>query len=125
MIEEYPTEGAQASELAQQIWLILAAHAVMKNTLYYENLADLMGRPGQWHILGNYLKIIENYCRKNGLPPLTCIIVRKDTGRPGNGSDIDCRVFDYKWFRLKSPEVKELETVRQEIKNRIPDELNP
>ena len=56
------------------------------------------------------------YCQQNGLPPLTVIVVNKDTGLPGDGLDVPTseqnaareKVFQYKWFDIIPPDAEEL-----------------
>ncbi len=69
---------------AMQVWHVLIAAADSRRTLTYEQLGEIVGMGGAGvfaHILG----LIMNYCRKNKLPPLTCLVVKKRTGIPGTG----------------------------------------
>jgi hypothetical protein len=64
--------------------------------------------------LGEPLFHIKHWCEVNGLPPLTVIVVNKETGKPGSGIsliDIDIareEVFNYAWYRLVPPTIEEL-----------------
>jgi len=53
---------------------------------------------------------IMYYCQQNGLPPLTALVVKKETGLPGRGlttrKDLDAgreEVFRYEWFKVVPP----------------------
>lgn len=77
---------------AQQIWLILVAH-IMSTTgplrnrlLTYGELAERMGLDRRAGIgLGPALGIIGEYCKLNGLPCMSTLVVSEATGVPGDG----------------------------------------
>ena len=56
------------------------------------------------------------YCAQNDLPPLTVLVVRKDTGQPGKGltasedpeSDRE-RAFAWDWSAMEPPEAEDFE----------------
>ncbi len=54
--------------------------------------SDLPG--GRGHI-GSYLYRIADYEEEHGRPPLTALVVRKQTGRPGEGFAIAAREVGY------------------------------
>jgi len=94
---------------AIQIWQILVGLAYNRQTLTYEKLSRLLGfkRPGT---MGQFLDPIMKYCKLNGLPPLTVLIVEKYLGVPGKGlitvKDADSereQVYDYDWFNVYPP----------------------
>lgn len=90
--------------------------ALRKETISYSELGIALGRsetsvPGRgW---GKHLKNLEEWCDRNGLPPLTLLVVRKGDTRPGADgtfkgrrygemSDeeiaaLQTKVFDYPW----------------------------
>jgi hypothetical protein len=70
-------------ERAMQTWPILLGAAHNRQTLTYTIVADLIGMgPGT---LAQVLDVIMRYCTRHGLPPLTSLVVNKDTGQPGTG----------------------------------------
>ena len=74
-------------ERASQIWAVLAWAAKNRQTLTYRHLAKLIGVPTV--ALGQFLDPIYVYCKKKNLPPLTVIVVQKDSGLPGPGFSIN------------------------------------
>ncbi len=73
----------KAEERAAQVWSVLALAATSRQILTYDILSKLTGvaRQGFAHILDH----IQKYCIKNDLPPLTILVVYRDTGLPGQG----------------------------------------
>ena len=116
---------------AQQIWIILGAHAVLrgkvrqngfrKGLLGYGDLAELMGKSRRAGItLTRQLGIVGHYCLEHDLPPLNAIVVNQDTGEPG--ADVilspdssvkqdQKRVLNYPWFKVRPPSVKSLKDI--------------
>ncbi len=100
---------------AVQIWQILVAKASNRQTLTYGELAELLEFGGAG-VLNHPLGHIMRYCQQNGLPPLTVIVVNKDTGLPGGGLDVPPseqnvareKVFQYPWFDIIPPDAEEL-----------------
>ena len=105
---------------ALQIWSLLVCAARERRTYRYGGIADVLGIGGAG-VIGQMLGPIMYYCQDNGLPPLTVLVVNKDTGLPGEGlttleevnKDRE-KVFDHDWFSFPPPQVEELEdaTVR-------------
>ncbi len=100
-------------ERAHQIWPVLAWAAHNRQVLTYEILGKLIGVPQVG--LGQLLEPIQSYCIQRELPPLTSLVVGKDTGIPGVGfirkEDIpvtQARVFAYDWVGHRCPKVSEL-----------------
>jgi hypothetical protein len=92
------------SERAVQIWQILISAAHNRQILTYKLVGKHtgMGAGTQAQTLG----MIMRYCDRKGLPPLTSLVVKQSTGRPGTGLttvvDLDNdreRVFAHNWFR--------------------------
>ena len=116
---------------AQQIWLILSAHAVLrgeerlnglpKGLLSYSDLAELMGRGRTGRrFLGRQLGIVGHYCLSRNLPPLNVIVITEKEEQPGlrvvwaPGSSVkrdQRRVLKYPWFELRPPTIKALKDV--------------
>lgn len=72
-------------EQAHIIWVILTGIVLSgRKTITYGELAELMGYGKQaGRTLAGALGLVSIYCLYNGLPPLSVIVVRKDTEEPG------------------------------------------
>lgn len=68
---------------AMQIWSVLAWAATNRQSMTYVMLSGLTGVPAPG--LGQLLEPIQSYCLVHGLPPLTILVVQKDSGMPGSG----------------------------------------
>jgi len=93
-------------ERAIQIYQVLIGAAHNRQVLNYEIVAKLVGVP-RWG-LAPHLGHLMNYCQHNDLPPLTALVVKRPSGRPGKGlttvrdPDHDReRVFAHDWYRMK------------------------
>jgi len=58
--------------------------------------------------LGRVLEPIQAYCKRNKLPPLTILVVKEQTGFPGDGfteaaEGGKARVFVFDWFKRPAP----------------------
>ena len=106
---------------ALQIWSLLVCAARERRTYRYSDIADVLGLGGAG-VVGNMLGPIMYYCQDKGLPPLTVLVVAKDTGVPGEGlktleevnKDRE-NVFDHDWFSLPPPNVHELEDATKRL----------
>jgi len=103
------------SERAMQIWQILISKADNESTITYGELADYLGFKGAG-VFAQLLDCIMRYCEKNGLPPLTCLVVNKATGVPGDGLttiknlSLDQKaVFEHKWFAMHPVQITDFE----------------
>ncbi len=99
---------------ALQAWLILIGRARNRQTLTYKTLIELMQFSAPPVALGPILDYILKYCQLNGLPPLTVIVVRKDTGAPGSGMgeysySQQEEVFEFDWYSIVPPTPEELD----------------
>ena len=129
MIKSYG-KGDRVYVQAQQIWLILTAHAMLRrpagpdhrdSLLHYGDVAATMGKDRKAGItLARQLGIVGVYCVDHGLPPLNVIVVNKETGGPGAdvvltpGSSVrkdQRRVYSYNWFGVRPPSIKALKDV--------------
>ncbi len=63
----------------------------------YTDLAGELGHGATRRNLGCMLDLIGGYCHRNGLPPLTRLVVSATTGRPSEGYK--------KWDRSREGEV--------------------
>lgn len=102
-----------ARDWAYRIWPILTFAASKHMLLTYEQLARLVGTVPP--ALEEYLSPIQAYCQREGLPPLTSIVVSKRTGAPGSGFSASANVpqaqadvFNCDWLGTKVPMAKDL-----------------
>jgi hypothetical protein len=113
--DEQPTNASRAL----QIWLILIGAAHDRRTLTYGGLAKMLGFKGAG-TLAHPLGHLMHYCRQNGLPPLTVLVVNQATGLPGEGlteTDLNAdreAVFEFDWYALVPPAPEELGAVYRE-----------
>lgn len=102
---DHPTNESRAC----QIWQILIGCAARRETKTYQDLVTLLGHD-QPKVLAKQLGRIMHYCSQNKLPPLTVLIVNKNTGRPGDGLALTAdrgvlreRVYQYDWYGIVPP----------------------
>ena len=100
---------------AQQVWIILVGAARNRQTITYQNLAIRMGFNNKSrHILRQFLDPVSQYCQREGLPPLTSLVVSQESGQPGDGllpfipkgSTFEAereRVYQHDWYRYIPP----------------------
>ena len=93
-------------ERAIQIYQILITCAHERRILTYEILGEMVGLPPM--SLGAHLTHLMNWCDTNQLPPITVLVVQKDSGKPGVGftsfEDLHRdreRAFAHDWFKMK------------------------
>ena len=98
---------------AVQIWQILVGLAYNRQTVTYEKLSKLLEFKGAG-TMGQFLEPIMKYCKLNGLPPLTVLVVEKYLGVPGAGlttvqnADLGReQVYEYNWFNVYPPDETE------------------
>lgn len=101
-------------ERALQGWSVLALAARNRQILSYQIVATLTGVSPL--AVSQLLSPIQSYCLQHSLPPLTAIVVREETGLPGNGFTAatgvglaQLRVFAFDWLMSGAPKVEELE----------------
>ena len=97
-----------------QIWQILISAAHNRQILTYKIVGKFTGMGAGTQ--SQTLDMIMRYCKRNKLPPLTSLVVKKTTGRPGSGLttvvDLDRdreEVFAYNWFRRLPVTLDDLE----------------
>jgi hypothetical protein len=100
-----------------QAWLILIGWARNRQTLTYSELDELMAF-GNPRVLGPILAYIWDYCKINDLPPLTILVVSKNTEVPSSGmGEFDSAqqesVFEFDWYSIVPPSPEELENSHQ------------
>ena len=95
---------------ASQIWAVLAWAAKHRQSITYQELAQLIGVPTV--ALGQLLKPIHSYCSSKNLPYLTVLVVQRDTGHPGPGfmgvpvdkyGEETATVFLFDWLKHGNP----------------------
>jgi len=117
--------GEKAALRAVQCWQILTARAHNNSMMSYLDLAKMMGykdaRP-----LTPILHHIMCYCDQSDLPPLTSIVVSKESGVPGEGftsvkpENIDqkrMQVFQYNWFDIVPPSAEQFKKAYEQNKD--------
>ena len=110
-------EENKAAARAQQIWNILIGCAHNQQILTYGQLADILGFKGAG-VFAESLGLIMDYCDREGLPPLTSLVVRKVEGDPGSGltttskytsnDEARMKVFQFEWYKLIPPSIADL-----------------
>lgn len=83
-----PTEF-RAGKFRTDVYLLLVDAAIHGHTVVYSAL------PGGRGHYGGYLYRIAEYEKTHCRPPLTALVVRKRTGRPGKGFAIAAREVGY------------------------------
>ena len=102
------------SAKAEQVFRLLEASAKLRKTLTYGDVAKRTG--GIALGVSATLNEILAWTNGRGIPPITILVVRGDTGRPGHGfqpnghilthgefSDLAKTVFEYEWESLGLP----------------------
>ena len=104
------------AERASQIWAVLAWAAKSRQSLTYAQLGKLIGVPTAG--LGQLLEPIQSYCLIEELPPLTVLVVQKQSGLPGHGftgasatdfASAQTKVFSFDWLERGNPQPDALE----------------
>lgn len=113
MANYYP-EDADMATRAARAWPVLAMLAHQRRTMPYGELAQILGMPHHRplrYVLGHIMK----YCDQHGLPPLTAVIVKMESGQPGEGLTTAPdpqlardQVFNVNWWRIVPPTIDEL-----------------
>ena len=101
------------NDRAAQAWAVLAWAARHRQTITYQQLGQVTGMFTGG--LGRVLEPIQAYCVTHQLPPLTVLVVQKDTGLPGHGftaaqavqvASDQAKVFDFDWLRHGNPQAQ-------------------
>ncbi len=104
------------SQRAAQLWPILALAASNRQILDYKIVSQLTGMyvPG----IGQMLEPIQSYCLLHNLPPLTILVVQKESGLPGSGftaaeavefTHAMMKVFSTDWLTVGCPTPEQFE----------------
>ncbi len=100
----------KVKEMAYAIWPILAERATGQRRIFYSDLADMIGIHPRPVYMG--LDLIQTHCIDHNMPPLTVLVVSKDTGKPGAGFNRNyCpdlnqglrEVSNYNWDQEENP----------------------
>jgi hypothetical protein len=110
------------SERACQIWGILAWLARNRQSINYGQLSKLIRVPAAG--LGQLLEPIQSFCIIEKLPPLTILVVQKETGLPGSGftgakasefAKAQTEVFEHDWLDYGNPQAERFEAAVQQL----------
>jgi hypothetical protein len=102
---------AEVSVRAVQAWQILVGKAKNRQTVTYEDLSELMFEKKAAGVLAKILGHIAYYCKENNIPPLTVLVLEKETGKPSHGIPIDSATIDEErekvyrrdWYNIYPP----------------------
>ena len=110
------TQLSSAPARALQTYLILIGCAANQQVITYARLAERAGLLTPT-LLFTSLDRLAEWCRKEGLPPLTSLAVAEDTGAPGAGYRLPLadlagqqnRARKFDWYAIVPPTIAELE----------------
>ncbi len=126
-LKKLPITGARRQEQAHFIWITLSSWVLFKKrqTITYGELAELLGYTRQaGRTLTEALGAVSLYCLYNDLPPLSCIVVAKNTHSPGwegmilDDSDLKSeqgKVWNTPWHLYRTPSVGTFRNVRDQL----------
>lgn len=84
-----------------------------RQVLTYELVGKSCGLPAA--SIGDFLRPIQQYCSERDLPPLTSLVVGKESGSPGEGfiatEDVpraQAATFSHDWLSIRAPSEEEL-----------------
>lgn len=100
---------------ASQIWSLLICAARERKSYTYGDIAKILGFAGAG-VFAHLLGPIMRFCEEKGFPPLTVLVVKQDTGLPGEGlstlEDVNKdreAVFNFDWFSVEPPQNSDFE----------------
>lgn len=126
-LKKLPMVGSRREEQAHFVWISLVSWILFhKNeTITYGTLAELLGySPQAGRTLAEALGTVSLYCLYNKLPPLSCIVVAKNSNSPGwegmipPGSSLEeeqKKVWSINWNLYRTPSVGTLRKVRENL----------
>lgn len=98
---------------SNQIWSLLICAARERKSYTYGDVADILGFGGAG-TMAQLLGPIMWLCEDNEWPPLTALVVNRETGLPGEGlstlEDVNEDrelVFNFDWFLLEPPQIQD------------------
>jgi hypothetical protein len=95
---------------ALRLYLILICCAARGETVTYEELAQRAHQQDKG-LLAPPLDLVAGWCRANGRPTFTLLVVETVTGQPAPGVNVSAeqdKVREYDWFANFPPSVAEL-----------------
>jgi hypothetical protein len=112
---------AENAVRAVQAWQILVGKAMSRQTVTYEGLSKLMYGKEAAGVLAGVLGHIAFYCKENGIPPITALVVVKGAGKPGHRIPVDPatideereNVYQYDWYDIYPPSEADLAAAYQ------------
>lgn len=117
----YFKDNSNRSRRAIQAWLILLSTAMNRQTITYTDLSIKMYEHYAAGTLSEVLGHIAFYCNSNDLPPLTALVVNKETGLPGAdipvSEDLNMlreQVYQFDWYSIFPPTEEELKQANKE-----------
>ena len=126
-LKTLPVKGSCREEQAHFIWIALVSWTTFNpgKTIEYGQLAQMLGYSAQaGRTLSDALGTVSLYCLYNDLPPLSCIVVEKNSGVPGwegmipRGSSVAAeqkKVGEICWGRYQTPAVETFRMVRDRL----------
>lgn len=126
-LKPLPRSGARRHEQAHFIWIALSGWVQHHRgeTITYGQLAELLGyEPQAGRTLAEPLGAVSLYCLYNGLPPLSCIVVGRNSNSPGwegmipDGSSLvqeQKRASKVSWHHFRTPTPGTFRRVREEL----------
>ncbi|MCS4534011.1 hypothetical protein [Neisseria montereyensis] len=119
MVRYFKEESTHITR-AIQVWLILLSAAMNRQTMTYTDLSVKMYEHYAAGVLGGILEYIAVYCNQNELPPLTAIVVNKETGLPGLSIPVEAdlnrvreQVYQFDWYSIFPPTEQEFENTKE------------
>jgi hypothetical protein len=81
-----PNDGAGLAAILVRVWPLLREALRLRQTVTYSELAAWAGPPAtRRNVHRLVLTPLAQRCRSAGLPDLSALVVRKESGRPGGG----------------------------------------
>jgi hypothetical protein len=103
---------------ALQVYLVLIGAAKNRQTLTYKLLAETSGFGGSG-VFSNILGHIMYWCQREDLPSLTSLVVKENTGQPGDGltapENVNAereKIYQFNWYSIVPPTTDELDAAR-------------
>ncbi len=100
---------------SSQIWALLICAARERKSYTYGQVGDILGFGGAG-VFAPLLGPIMWFCEEKKFPPLTVLVVKQDTGLPGEGlstlEDVNKdreAVFNFDWFGIEPPQNSDFE----------------
>jgi hypothetical protein len=109
LVEVETMPGSKRGRHALRAWSVLVGFAATHRVCTYKELGEILGH-NAWRLGNNVLAGVAYFCKLHKLPPLTCIVQRRDWAKAGKGlpewahdSSRVFEVFDEPWWSYKPP----------------------